>query len=98
LPPKDLGIDLVKKLSKKRKAKAFHWGPVEQQKYIKFLVDQRGLFELNSDRRRVVGVHVKMSKTIRNRSAIQCRSHHQKMLMKYGNIDNIILCNKHLLL
>ena len=32
-----------------------------------------------------------MSKTVRTKNATQCRSHHQKMLMHYKTIDNIIL-------
>ena len=31
-----------------------------------------------------------MSKIIKSRSSCQCRSHHQKMLVKYGSIDNIL--------
>ena len=31
-----------------------------------------------------------MSKLIRTRNPQQCRSHHQKMLIKYGSIDKIV--------
>lgn len=31
-----------------------------------------------------------MSKKVKTRSPQQCHSHHQKMIKKYGTIDNII--------
>lgn len=31
-----------------------------------------------------------MSKKVKTRSPQQCHSHHQKMIKKYGSIDNIV--------
>lgn len=36
-------------------------------------------------------INMMMSKSVRTKNATQCRSHHQKMLMHYKTIDNIIL-------
>jgi len=44
-----------------------------------------------------LGIHNLMSKYIKNRSARQCRSHHQKMMSKYKSIENILSQNAHLL-
>jgi hypothetical protein len=38
----------------------------------------------------MVKINVKMSQKIRTRKPAQCRSHNQKMLIKYGSIENII--------
>jgi hypothetical protein len=35
-------------------------------------------------------IHIKMSKLVKTRNPIQCRSHHQKMLAKFGSLENII--------
>ena len=44
----------------------------------------------NEVERRRNHVYVKLSKIIKIKSAGQCRSHHQKMLKKYGCVDKII--------
>ena len=36
-------------------------------------------------------INMMMSKSVRTKNATQCRSHHQKMLMHYRTIENIIL-------
>jgi len=67
-----------------------HWGPAEQKKYVRFLVNKKELFEMGVQERKKAGIHRKMSKVIKGRNPSQCRSHHQKMLVKYGSIDAII--------
>ena len=42
-----------------------------------------------------LGIHKLISGYIQTRSSQQCRSHHQKMLLKYKTIGNIILSEKH---
>ena len=39
----------------------------------------------------LLGIHKLMSQYVQGRTSKQCRSHHQKMMHKYKNIDNIIL-------
>jgi hypothetical protein len=38
-----------------------------------------------------------MSNAIRSRTAAQCHSHHQKMMIKFGSVDNIIKAHVHLI-
>jgi len=55
------------------------------------------LFELNVEEKRRLKVNVKMSQAVKSRTPIQCHSHHQKMLKKYGSICGIIEAQKDLL-
>lgn len=38
-----------------------------------------------------------MSKILKTRNAQQCRSHHQKMIAKYGSIEAIVNSHAHLI-
>ena len=35
-------------------------------------------------------INIKMSAYIKTRTSNQCRSHHQKMLFRFGNYENIV--------
>jgi hypothetical protein len=64
---------------------------------VNFLATRRALFDMSVNERKCRGVHTKMSKVIKSRTSCQCRSHHQKMLVKYGTIDNVLREMKHML-
>jgi hypothetical protein len=57
---------------------------------VGFLVKKRSLFDLSVEERKRTGIHTKMSKIIKARNPSQCRSHHQKMLVRFGSVDAII--------
>ena len=74
---------------KKGKGK-YHWGKVEQKRYVDFLLENMNYFELSPNDRRVMGINSRMSKIIKTRDTNQCRSHHQKMLIKFDSVERII--------
>lgn len=76
----------LKKSSKKK-----HWKAHENQKYIEFLKENKDLFEKDREDKRLMKINIMMSKSVRTKNATQCRSHHQKMLVHYKTIENIIL-------
>ncbi len=49
------------------------------------------IFELSLLEKKRLKVNVMLSKKIPSRTSTQCHSHHQKMVLKYGAIENIIL-------
>ena len=70
--------------------KCFHWTFHQQRKYVLFLENNRSLFDLSLKDKKKKGIHSLLSKAIKNRTPTQCRSHHQKMLEKFKNVENII--------
>ena len=80
----------TKKGEKKSKEGKSHWGPVETQRYIDFLVRNREIFLLPLQKKKDIKIYVLMSKHLKVRDSLQCRSHHQKMLIKEKSIDGII--------
>lgn len=40
--------------------------------------------------KKMLKVNIMMSKRVETRTATQCHTHHQKVMMKYGTIDNAI--------
>jgi hypothetical protein len=70
--------------------KVKHWSEKEKKKYVNFLAKKKHFFELSLSSRKAKGIHVKMSKVIISRTSSQCRSHHQKLIAKYGTVENII--------
>jgi hypothetical protein len=68
----------------------YFWSLAENLKYKDFLVSNFEFFGVDSKERRQIQIHVQMGKFIGSRNSKQCRSHHQKMLRKYGSIEGII--------
>ena len=68
----------------------YHWSLTEEKRYINFLAERKEAFLLSPNDKRIKGIHSKMSKFIPSRNSKQCRSHHQKMLLKYGSVDHIL--------
>jgi hypothetical protein len=67
-----------------------HWKESEQRKYVNYLIDNRRYFELSIREKKARGIHSRLSRIIKTRSANQCRSHHQKMANKFGSFTGII--------
>lgn len=66
------------------------WTEKENQIYINFLEKHRKMFE-SEFLRRSTKVFRKMSSLLRRRDSEQCRSHHQKLIIKFkGDLDAII--------
>jgi hypothetical protein len=86
----------------KKKESRLHWKESEQRKYVNYLVENRKYFELSIKEKKARGIHTKLGRLIKSRSSNQCRSHHQKMLQKFGSITGIIegfrslICNRNL--
>jgi dynactin complex subunit len=76
--------------------KQYHWTEKEHKKYIKFLADHPRIFDLSSNTKKKKKIHVKMSNFIKERTPIQCRSHHQKMINRYGTVEGIMSTFGHL--
>lgn len=55
------------------------------------------MFELTAQEKRAIKINLKMSYAITTRTAAQCHSHHQKMSLKYGSLEDIIFHFQHLL-
>jgi hypothetical protein len=75
---------------KSSKKKCYRWTEEQQKKYVHFLAENISLFKMNYLDKMNLKVHVRMSRFIPNRNSYQCRSHHQKMMVKYGSIENLI--------
>ena len=75
---------------KKRKYQKYHtWNDAENYAYITYLSNYKWSFE-NESTRKKYQVFIHMAKFIRNRDHKQIKSHHQKMLLKYGDIDQAV--------
>lgn len=46
--------------------------------------------QLSIAERKKLKINVLMSNYIKTRNPEQCRSHHQKMMIKYGTLENIL--------
>jgi len=60
------------------------WSLDENRLYLKFMLDNRIDFETEKNRRRTK-VFYRLSKVLRKRTPDQCRSHHQKLQIKYND-------------
>ena len=63
---------------------------MEQTRYVKFLEKNGNLYNLSLSAKKETRLHIKLSTFVKTRTSTQCRSHHQKMLIRYGSIENII--------
>jgi hypothetical protein len=48
------------------------------------------MFSLSLKTKKQFGVQKMLSKVVKTRTPVQCRSHHQKMIKKYGSIEAIL--------
>ncbi len=77
----------VELLKEKAIVKNHHkWSPEENIKYIRFLIKNKQKF-FDSDKTKRYRIFNKMAIYLRTRNATQCRTHHQKMLLKYKTLE-----------
>lgn len=57
---------------------------------MNFLKKNAVLFDLSSEGKKKARVNVKMSVAVKTKTPSQCHSHHQKMMLKYGSLEEII--------
>lgn len=77
------------KLQKQTERNTFGWSKEENLRYAHFLKENLPLFKTQK-KRRSLKVYKLISETVKSRTLIQCKSHHQKMLLKYGGNHRII--------
>lgn len=70
-----------------RRGRGVSWSPEENLKYCNFLSIYADISHFDQFERKEMGIHKEMSKFIGSRSPKQCRSHHQKMLNKFGKVS-----------
>ena len=68
----------------------YHWSIKQSLKYLLFLRKNQTLFELPLKYRKTQGIMVQISRYLKSKTSDQCRSHHQKMMVRYGSLDNLI--------
>jgi actin-like ATPase involved in cell morphogenesis len=74
----------------KKKLRIGNWAPEENLIYLKFLQGNKKDFVSEQERRKNK-VFYRLSKILKKRTPDQCRSHHQKLQMKYeDDIEEII--------
>jgi hypothetical protein len=54
------------------------------------MILERKLFDLSIEEKKYIGINKIMSSYIKTRDSIQCHSHHQKIIKKYGTLDRAI--------
>jgi hypothetical protein len=74
----------------KGKEESYRWTERQQRRYIKFLIRYREKFELSFREKKISGLFLMLGKAVQDRDSLQCRSHHQKMVQKFGSIEGII--------
>ena len=81
---------MIKCRKTRAKQSSLSWTKTEERKYIGFLRNNAQLFGLTAKERKDIKINVLISSAVRSRTAAQCHSHHQKMMLKHGSIQNII--------
>ena len=84
------GKEHEEKKKRTRRLYPSHWTFTEQQKYWTFLTNNPHLFEMSLKEKKGGKLYKKVSNFIKTRTAIQCKSHHQKMILKFGSIKEIV--------
>ena len=75
---------------KEKHEKYSRWSKEEHQLYVSFLLNNRESFVLIRGRKRK-NLFTRMAKELGcGRNNEQCRTHHEKMLKKFGNVENVI--------
>lgn len=68
----------------------FSWKLNENIAYMNFLKANEALFSGSKIERKYMKINMLMIEYIKSRSPAQCRSHHQKMAIHHGDIQNIV--------
>lgn len=79
--------------SKRRKGqhtKRHQWTLQENKSYLLYLQQHHHLFK-DFKTKKIAKVFVNLAQQVQTRTTVQVKSHHQKMVAKYGSIPNIIV-------
>lgn len=68
----------------------YQWSDEENRKYCNFLLKLRQRVGADAQGARVHKINIQMSRAVRTRTAVQCRSHNQKMLKRLGSLEAVI--------
>lgn len=79
------------------KCAPYNWSDYENKKYVQFLAEFQKLLQLPPKERKLHKLNLKMSRRIKTRNHVQCRTHHQKMMEKFGSVGAIIQSYHYLL-
>ena len=74
----------------RRKFNSSLWTVEENKKYLEFLNEHRQIYESSEKVRWASKINKTLSSYVTTRKPSQCRSHHQKMLIRHRDIDGII--------
>lgn len=66
------------------------WSKTEKRRYVGFLKKNTILFAMSVQERKFLKINVLMSEAVRSRSPAKCHSFHQKMMVRFGSIKDII--------
>ena len=73
----------------KKRVMSGSWTHDETRLYMNFLDHYRKKFGCEEKRRKCT-IFNRLSEAINTRTPDQCRSHHQKMQLKYGSLESIV--------
>jgi hypothetical protein len=73
---------------KPRKARPESWTPAEQLVYVRFIMANKDIMA-TAELRREHRVFKHIADRLQARSSIQVKSHHQKLMQKFGKINTI---------
>jgi hypothetical protein len=68
----------------------YYWSDRENRSYLKFLREKGALLCQSAVERKRQKTNLKLSKYVKTRTPTQCHTHHQKMMVKHGSIENIV--------
>ena len=68
--------------------KFFGWDVMENYSYLTYLTNFRAIFDSQALRKKVKVFH-HLSMLIKTRNPHQIKSHHQKMMLRHGDVDQI---------
>jgi hypothetical protein len=83
-------LDTIDRIIEAKKATNYYWTDSENKRYANFLAEFGYMFAMTPRERRQKKINLLMSKRVRTRNPVQCHSHHQKMVKKYGCLAEII--------
>lgn len=83
-------LETIDRIIESKKATNYYWTDTENKRYANFLVEFGYMFAMTTRERRQKKINLLMSRRVRTRNPVQCHSHHQKMVKKYGCLSEII--------
>jgi hypothetical protein len=70
------------------------WTPSEKKQYVRFFEENPEFLEASSELRKRIKFFNLMHGYITTRTANQIKSHHQKLMQRYGKIETVVSVTK----